>query len=1358
MLSPQLTTPALASGFPQTLANRWLRLCCCLLSVATLAQAAPSPGFRWAARFGSTADDENTRDMAVDAAGNTVVVGAAAAGLPLLFGGPGNTNVLSVIANNNYVAKYNAAGNPVWHVSVNAAANPRRVAMDPVGNVYVLGLRNGPGSIQGVQIPQLGATDAFVAKLDANGVLVWLKSFGSAADDYADVKTGNFTGASIGGIAVSPAGSLFVSFSIGGTMTLNTVGTNTIAVPVTGSQSTVVLKLDQAGNFLGVTTVGGPNSALPRDLKVDADENVILLGAADGDVTLGGTTVTNRGNVDAFLAKFTGDLQPVFLRGYGSTGVDHVLGLAVDRFRRIYVTGAFGGGSLVIGGVTVANQGGLDGYLARFDRNGQFLSVQPISGAGDQLGHQIAIDAGGFVFLNGRFDSATVSLGSLSVVNPTTNASAIYLFKLDPDGLGVWAEVAGATGGFKGAAAGANSILGFNSGIAYDRAGRFYIAGRFEGTATFGSISFPATPGGGDMFIASLNAEFDIVQHPQGATQPRGGSATFTVATSTAVPLTYQWLFDGQPIQGATASTLTLNNLQVTNAGNYSVLISAATGAIESDAATLVVTEPPLFTSNPASLRVVPGTNVTLTVTTAGPKPIGYQWRFNNFNIPGATNPSVTLTNVTTANNGSYFVIATNAFGSTTSLSGTLEVLEPPVITLNPVDQTNFAGDSVTFIAQASGSVPMSYQWRLNGTNLPGAVGESLNLSSVSVFTAGTYSVAVSNLAGVAVSSNALLVVSSAPVVVTQPAARVVNASASASFSVAVLGDAPFTYQWRLNGTNITGATGPTYAIGAATPSHSGLYSVAVSNALGATISSPARLSVLPLSVVVPWAAAAGGPGTDAGNAIAVDAAGNSVVVGYFTGTATFGTNTLTSAGNTDIFIARYNPAGQVLWVRRAGGSGYDVAKGVALDTGGNIYVTGAYEGVADFGTSSLTNTTVSSFSDIFLARYDAAGNLAWARSAGAEFAHDEGTAVAVDGAGNVLVAGRSVLETFAGAPVANAGRILVAKFTSAGAEVWAWKAGSYSGGNLDTATGVAGDAAGNVLITGTFHSPLAAFGGGTFTNRGNADIFVAKLNAAGALQWARQAGGAGEDTASGVALAADGSAYVAGATGGAASFSGTNVTSLAGAYSDGFVAKYAGDGSVTWVRQFGGAGVAAARGLAVDAAGTVHLTGYFSGAASFGTNNLNGIIGSYDAFLSRLDAAGNVAFAQQAGGADLSGDFGLGVGVDGAGNSIITGYFSGTNSAGGTTLPSRGAEDVLLTRFNQFVGGGVPALGFQRIGAQLRMRWPLASSSFILQSATNLLAPVWVDETNTLNLSGTDLETDVPVGNKVRFYRLRKP
>ncbi len=781
-----------------------------------------------------------------------------------------------------------------------------------------------------------------------------------------------------------------------------------------------------------------------------------------------------------------------------------------------------------------------------------------------------------------------------------------------------------------------------------------------------------------------------------------------------------------------------------------------------------VVSPPPIvqiptILDQPQSIRVLPGTNVNfsvaLTTNTNAPGPFSYQWRFYGFNIPGANASALTLTNVQLADSGFYTVLVGNAYGAITSAVATLEVLTPPVITAQPVGSTNLVGDSVNFTVTATGSTNLFYQWRFNGTNLPGAVTNTLTLDSVSVTNAGNYSVAISNLAGAAISSNAVLVVHSAPVVITPPSARIVNAAQPVSFSVIVAGDAPFTYQWRLNGTNITGATGATYSIGAATPSHEGLYSVAVSNSLGAAISSAARLTVLPVSVVVPWAAGSGGSGSDVGNAIAVDAAGNSTVVGYFNGTAMFGTNTITSAGNTDIFIARYDSNGQLQWVRRAGGPGYDAAKGVAMDTNGNAYVTGAYEGEAAFGSTTLTNTSPASYADVFLAKYDSAGNLVWVRSAGVEFADDQGNAVAVDTAGNVLITGRSVLDTFAGAAVANIGRVFVAKYSSAGAEVWARKAGSYSGGNLDTGTGIATDSAGNVFVTGVFYSPRADFGTATFTNFGNADIFLAKFDAAGTLQWARQAGGVGEDAAGGVAVAADGSAYLVGALGGNATFSGSNVTSLAGAASDGFVTKYAPGGSVTWVRQFGGVGLSAARAVTVDAAGTIHVTGYFSGAATFGSNTLGGISGSYDAFLTRLDANGNFAFVQQAGGADLSGDFGLGVGADSNGNSFITGYFNGTSSIGGATLPSRGAEDVLVTRFNQFTGGGgPPPLGFQQLGAQLRMRWPLAASSFVLQSTTNLLSPLWLDATNALNLNGNNLETDVTPGNTVRFFRLRKP
>jgi hypothetical protein len=842
------------------------------------------------------------------------------------------------------------------------------------------------------------------------------------------------------------------------------------------------------------------------------------------------------------------------------------------------------------------------------------------------------------------------------------------------------------------------------------------------------------------------------------------GSGTLSVTANGASTLSYQWRKDGQDIPAATSSTYTISPAAMTDTGNYSVVVANTFATVETAAVAVRVLRPPSILAQPQTIslqEIAPGVYgaASFIVLADGDGTLTYQWTKDNSPIAGATQPQYDVLYPLPSDQGTYRVMVQNSVASAVSDGALLTLLIPPAITVQPVGRTNFAGSNVTFSVTVTGTPPFSFQWARNGSNLPSGTLNPLVVNALTVLDAGLYSVTVSNAAGVAVSSNALLSVRSMPVILSQSGARIIGAAQPAVFSVLAAGDAPFTYQWRLNGTNIVGATGATFSISAATPSHEGLYSVVVSNALGSATSGAARLTVLPVSVVVPWAAGNGGPGSDVGHAIAVDAAGNSYVAGHFTGTATFGTNTLVSAGNTDIFIAKHNSNAQLLWVRRAGGPGYDAAKGIAMDAAGNCYVTGAYEGVADFSlNNSLTNTSVASYSDVFLAKFDAAGTLVWVRSTGVEFANDEGTAVAVDAAGNVLVTGRSVLDTFAGGPVANAGRIFVAKYDSAGAEVWARKAGSYNGGNLDTGAGIATDGAGNVLVGGVFYSPVAAFGASSFTNLGNADVFLAKFDAAGTLLWARQAGGTGEDTASGVAVAADGSAYLVGALGGNANFSGSNVTSLAGAASDGFVAKFAPGGAVTWVRQLGGSGLSAARAVAVDTAGTVHVTGYFSGRAAFGTNTLGGISGSYDAFLTRLDPNGVFAFAQQAGGPDLSGDFGLGVGADAAGNSFITGYFSGTSSIGGGSLPSRGGEDVLVTRFNQFTGGGQPQLGLLRNGAQFRMRWPLASSSYVLQSTTNLLAPVWRDETNALTLNGTELETDVTPGSALKFYRLRKP
>ena len=116
------------------------------------------------------------------------------------------------------------------------------------------------------------------------------------------------------------------------------------------------------------------------------------------------------------------------------------------------------------------------------------------------------------------------------------------------------------------------------------------------------------------------------------------------------------------------------------------------------------------------------------------------------------------------------------------------------------------------------------------------------------------------------------------------------------------------------------------------------------------------------------WVQSAGGTSYDYGRGIAVDASGNVYVTGYYEGTATFGTTTKISAGGHNIFVAKYNSSGALQWVQSARGTLYDIGSDIAVDGSGNVYVTGRYQGTATFGNNSLTSAGAT---DIFVARID---------------------------------------------------------------------------------------------------------------------------------------------------------------------------------------------------------------------------------------------------------------------------------------------------------------------------------------------------------------------------------------------------
>jgi hypothetical protein len=174
----------------------------------------------------------------------------------------------------------------------------------------------------------------------------------------------------------------------------------------------------------------------------------------------------------------------------------------------------------------------------------------------------------------------------------------------------------------------------------------------------------------------------------------------------------------------------------------------------------------PTITAQPQNQTVAPGASVSFAITANGTAPLSYQWKFNDSDVAGATNPTLTLSNVQAANAGSYSVVVSNAGGSVTSSPAALTVTRPatpPSITQPPQPQTVDAGANVTFTVVATGDAPLSYQWKFNGVDIPGATASVLSLSSVQASNGGSYSATVSNPAGSVTSPAALLSVRSLP-------------------------------------------------------------------------------------------------------------------------------------------------------------------------------------------------------------------------------------------------------------------------------------------------------------------------------------------------------------------------------------------------------------------------------------------------------------------------------------------------------------------------------------------------------------------------------------------------------------------
>jgi hypothetical protein len=274
------------------------------------------------------------------------------------------------------------------------------------------------------------------------------------------------------------------------------------------------------------------------------------------------------------------------------------------------------------------------------------------------------------------------------------------------------------------------------------------------------------------------------------------------------------------------------------------------------------------------------------------------------------------------------------------------------------------------------------------------------------------------------------------------------------------------------------------------------------------------------------WAKSCGGTSSEWGNDISVDTSGNVYIIGSFFGTASFGSTSLNSLGSEDVFVAKLDTNGVWQWAKNGGGTQTDRGYGVSVDTSGNVYITGDFWGTASFGSTTLTSL---GNSDIFVAKLSTIGVWQWAKSAGSGGNMGEtGTDIAVDSSGNAYVTGYFMdTATFGTTSLTSQGSqdVFIAKLDTDG--VWQW-AKNGGGTSSDGGSDITVDTSGNIYVTGSF-SATAIFGSTSLTSQGEYDVFIAKLTSNAIWHWATSAGGTRWDSGIGIAVDTTGNIYVTG-------------------------------------------------------------------------------------------------------------------------------------------------------------------------------------------------------------------------------------
>ena len=400
--------------------------------------------FEWAKQIGASSSGD-VSSITTDSNGNVLVGGLFQGNIDI--DGDGNNDFTSNgfgDGGDGYVAKFDSNGNLVWAKQIGGSIddNVNSITTDSSGNVLVAGGFGGNIDIDGDGNNDFSSNndssnnDAFAAKLDSNGNLVWAKQIGGS------VTTGNY----ISGIITDSSGNALVAGTFKGNIDIDGDGNNDFTSNNDGSNDSYVAKFDSNGNLVWAKRIGGSNGNSSGAITIDSSDNVLVAGGFKGNIDIdddGNNNFTSNGEADSYVAKFDSNGNLVWAKQIGGSSLDYANSITTDSSDNVFVGGSFNGNIDIDGDGNndFTSISDIDGYVAKLDSNGNLVWAKQIGGSSLDYANSITTDSSDNVFVGGSFNG-NIDIDGDGNNDFTSNGNGNHTFtaKYDSNGNLVWVK------------------------------------------------------------------------------------------------------------------------------------------------------------------------------------------------------------------------------------------------------------------------------------------------------------------------------------------------------------------------------------------------------------------------------------------------------------------------------------------------------------------------------------------------------------------------------------------------------------------------------------------------------------------------------------------------------------------------------------------------------------------------------------------------------------------------------------------------------------------------------------------------------------------------------------------------------